>query len=183
MVLPDTFPCYSAYVPSFQISYYSRAIILVSASYCFTLDVLMLEVSCVGYTPRAWDPRFLQSILDGPLYIEAKWLNVWSVASLDRCSINHETKFKNMRFANPDIISNFAIANTCSRAVLMLGNISIYLQSRTSSKIISETINVHILWNFLYFTITIDNNVKVGNISYGSLLQTINCCNNTNNFK
>ena len=24
----------------------------------------MREVSCVGYTPRAWDPRSLQSILD-----------------------------------------------------------------------------------------------------------------------
>ena len=43
--------------------------ILVSVfSSCFTPAVPMLEVSCVGYTPRAWDPRSLQSMLNGPLY-------------------------------------------------------------------------------------------------------------------
>ena len=40
--------------------------ILVSASSsCFSLAVSMHEASCVGYTPRAWDPRSLRSILDG----------------------------------------------------------------------------------------------------------------------
>ena len=34
-------------------------------------------------TPRAWDPRSLQSMLDGPLYFEAKWLYGRSVA-IDR---------------------------------------------------------------------------------------------------
>ena len=53
-----------AHVPFFQISYYSLAIILMSASSsCFTHDVLMREVPYVGYTPRAWYPRSLQSIL------------------------------------------------------------------------------------------------------------------------
>ena len=28
----------------------------------------MLEVSCVRYTPRAWDTRSLKSMLNGPLY-------------------------------------------------------------------------------------------------------------------
>ena len=53
----------------FQIPYYSLAIILVSASSsCFTLAVPLREVSCLGYTPRAWDTRSLQSMLNGPLY-------------------------------------------------------------------------------------------------------------------
>ena len=39
----------------------------------FTLTVPMREVSCVEYSPRAWDPRSLQSILDVPLYF---WLVV-----------------------------------------------------------------------------------------------------------
>ena len=48
-----------------NISSYSPAIILVRASYsCITLAVLKREVPSVGYTPHAWDPRFLQSILD-----------------------------------------------------------------------------------------------------------------------
>ena len=50
-------------------------------SSCFTLAVTMREVYCVGYTPRAWDPRTLQSILDGPLYFEAKGLNGRNVAT------------------------------------------------------------------------------------------------------
>ena len=29
----------------------------------------MREIYCVGYTPRAWDPRFLWSMLNGPLYL------------------------------------------------------------------------------------------------------------------
>ena len=45
----------------------SFAIILVSApSSCFTLDAPMREVSCVGYTPRAWEPGSLQC----PYYID-----------------------------------------------------------------------------------------------------------------
>ena len=57
-----------------QISYYSIAITLASASSsCFTLAIPIREVYCVGYTPRAWDPLYLQSILDGPLYFEAKY--------------------------------------------------------------------------------------------------------------
>ena len=39
-----------------------------NSSSCFTLAVPMREVSCVGYTPRAWDPRSLQSMLNGPAY-------------------------------------------------------------------------------------------------------------------
>ena len=43
--------------------------ILVSAfSSHFTLAVPMSEVSCVEYTLRAWDPRSLQSMLNGVLY-------------------------------------------------------------------------------------------------------------------
>ena len=46
-------------------------IILVSASSsCFTLTVLMREVSCVGYTPRAWNPRPLYAMLNGLLYFD-----------------------------------------------------------------------------------------------------------------
>ena len=63
-----TFPPYSAHV-SFHISYNSLTIILVSApTVSFALAVSMREVYCVEYTPRAWDPRSLQSILDVPLY-------------------------------------------------------------------------------------------------------------------
>ena len=44
-------------------------IILVSiSSSSFVLAVPMREVYCVGYTFRAWHPRSLQSILNGPLY-------------------------------------------------------------------------------------------------------------------
>ena len=54
------FHLYSAHVPSFHISYYCFNIILVAASSSFfTLTVLMREVYCVEYTPRAWDPRSL----------------------------------------------------------------------------------------------------------------------------
>ena len=61
-------PCYSAHVPSFHISYYPLIIILVSAHISsFTFAVSMREVYCVVYTPRAWDPRSLQSILNIPL--------------------------------------------------------------------------------------------------------------------
>ena len=63
-----------AHVPFFQISYYCLDVILVSASSsCFALAVLMREVPCVRYTPRAWDLRSLKFILDGPLYFEANW--------------------------------------------------------------------------------------------------------------
>ena len=65
----ETFHPYSARVASFHISYYSLTIILVSApTFSFTLAVPICEVYCVGYAPRAWDPRSLQSILDVPLY-------------------------------------------------------------------------------------------------------------------
>ena len=37
-------------------------------SYYFTLVVPMREVSCVGYTHRAWEPRSLLSMLNGHLY-------------------------------------------------------------------------------------------------------------------
>ena len=47
-------------------------IILESApSSCFTLAVPMRGVSCVGYTPITWDPRSLQSMLNGPLYLRS----------------------------------------------------------------------------------------------------------------
>ena len=53
--------------PSFHISYYSLTIILVSSpSSCFHLAVPILRVSCAGYTPRAWDPRSLYTILNVP---------------------------------------------------------------------------------------------------------------------
>ena len=62
-------PSYSAHVPFFHISYYSLTTIVVSApTSSFILAVSMREVYCVGYTPHAWDPRSLQSILDVPLY-------------------------------------------------------------------------------------------------------------------
>ena len=49
--------------------------------FIFNLAVFMREVSCVGYTLRAWGPFSLQSMLDGPLYFGAKWLNGRSVAT------------------------------------------------------------------------------------------------------
>ena len=55
-----------AQVPFFQITYYSLALFVSVSSSCFTLAVP--QVYCVGYTPRAWDPRLLQSMLNGPLY-------------------------------------------------------------------------------------------------------------------
>ena len=58
-------PCLglSSFVPTFLFQ-------IPSPSY-FTLTVSMREVYRVGYTPRAWDPRSLQSIPDGSLYFEA----------------------------------------------------------------------------------------------------------------
>ena len=55
---------------------YSLTIILVSApTSCFTFAVPMREVSCVGYTLRAWDLRSLQFILYVPLYFRRVVMN------------------------------------------------------------------------------------------------------------
>ena len=63
-----------AHVPSFYTSYYSLTITLVSApTSCFTFAVSMREVYCVGCTPRAWDPRSLQSILDHSMHLSDKY--------------------------------------------------------------------------------------------------------------
>ena len=43
--------------------------ILVSSFSYFTLAVHMREASRVRYTPRAWDPPFLLSMLNGLLYL------------------------------------------------------------------------------------------------------------------
>ena len=57
------------HVPFLQISFYSITMIVVSASSsCFTLAVPMCKTYCVAYTPRAWDPRSLLSMLNDPLY-------------------------------------------------------------------------------------------------------------------
>ena len=65
-----------AHIPCFQISYYSFCIILASAtSSCFTLAVPMRDLSCVGYTLCAWDPRSLssiQSLYFGAITLELK---------------------------------------------------------------------------------------------------------------
>ena len=54
-----TFPV-RIHVPFIHISYNSITIILVSvSSSCLILVVPMREVSCVRYTPRAWDSRSL----------------------------------------------------------------------------------------------------------------------------
>ena len=81
-------------VPLFYISYYSFAIILVSASSsCFTLAVPMREVYCVGYTPRAWDPRSLQPVLDGPLFFRSELALVTeALRSIDQISRLSEYK-------------------------------------------------------------------------------------------
>ena len=59
---------HSAHIPSFRISNYFAIILVSASSACFTLAVSMREVSFVVYTPRAWDPRSLQSMLNSPLY-------------------------------------------------------------------------------------------------------------------
>ena len=83
-----------AHVSFFQISYYSLAIILVSVSSSFiTLAIPMREVFCVGYTPRAWDPRYLQAILDGPFRVfrgEMALLMIDAFLSIDR-RVDHKT--------------------------------------------------------------------------------------------
>ena len=60
---------YSVHVPIFHISHSSFTMIL---GVCFLLSfqivVLVREVSCVGYTHRAWGSRFLWSMLNGSLY-------------------------------------------------------------------------------------------------------------------
>ena len=64
----ELFP--SSIVPTFlpSIFHTTLTIILVSvSSSSFTLAVSMSEVYCVGYTPRAWDPCFLQCVLGVPL--------------------------------------------------------------------------------------------------------------------
>ena len=65
-----TFP-FRAHVPYFYISYYSLTITLARTS-SVTLAVHMRKVYCLGYTPRAWDPRSLQSILNVPLVFLAR---------------------------------------------------------------------------------------------------------------
>ena len=80
------FPFVSTVLSSFHI-----IMILVSApSSYFTLAVSMREVLCVGYTPREWDPRSLQSILNGLLYFRPlKWSPLFSIL------VNNVTKFYN----------------------------------------------------------------------------------------
>ena len=51
-----TFPL-RARVPLFWISYYSHYSYV--RYFLFALAIPMREVYCVGYTPRAWDPRSL----------------------------------------------------------------------------------------------------------------------------
>ena len=77
-------PCFGLFpfLPTFLSSRFltTRLLLFLSvSSSCFTL-VLMREVSCVGYIPRAWDTSSLQSILDGLLFFETKWLNGRNVA-------------------------------------------------------------------------------------------------------
>ena len=56
-VLEFFLPCPHVSFP--QVSYYSLVLTLVSASSSFfTFVVPMREVSCGGYTPRAWEPPF-----------------------------------------------------------------------------------------------------------------------------
>ena len=52
--------------PFFQISWNTLLLLL-----CLLLPpaVPMRKVYCVGYTPRAWDPRSLQSMLNDYLYL------------------------------------------------------------------------------------------------------------------
>ena len=59
---------FRSHVFFFQISFLTPLlIILVSDSFsCFSFVVSMHEISCVGYTPCARDPRPLQPVLDGP---------------------------------------------------------------------------------------------------------------------
>ena len=61
------------FVPTF-LSFISHATLLllysrVSSFSYFSFAVPMREVSCMGYTPRAWDPRSVQSMLNNPLYL------------------------------------------------------------------------------------------------------------------
>ena len=65
-----TFLTCSAHVPLFQISYSPTTVLASASSSYFFLAIPMREVSCMGYIPRAWDPRSLQCILDCPLYVE-----------------------------------------------------------------------------------------------------------------
>ena len=58
-----------AHFLSFYVSYYSLTIILLSSSSSYLhLAVPMHKVFCADYAPRAWDPRSLQFMLNGPLY-------------------------------------------------------------------------------------------------------------------
>ena len=67
------FAPYSAHVPSFHISRYSLTIILASApTFSFTLAVPIREVYCAKYTPRAWDLRSLQFIINVPFVFPAR---------------------------------------------------------------------------------------------------------------
>ena len=59
-------------------------------------------------TPCAWDPRYLQPILDGPLYLEAKWC---SGRSVDMDTKNKSTDIKSLL-----IFRSYA----CSGALLLI---------------------------------------------------------------
>ena len=66
----------------FQISYWSPAIVLVSApSSCFTLAVPMRKGPCEGHTLRACEPSSLPSMLNGP----------WHFGLLQRLCIDKTT--------------------------------------------------------------------------------------------
>ena len=49
----------------------NHPILVSGSSFYFTLAVSMCEISCVGYAFYVWDPRSLQYILDGPVYLNA----------------------------------------------------------------------------------------------------------------
>ena len=63
-----TFPPFSAHVLFFHISYYLTITLVSAPASFFSLAVPMHEVYCVGYSPRAWAPRSLQSMLDDSFY-------------------------------------------------------------------------------------------------------------------
>ena len=81
--------CPRYFLPDF---FYSFTIILVSASFSyFTLALPIREIYCVEYTPRAWDARSLQSILNGPLYFEGEKAELPKRCYIDRPLVDHKT--------------------------------------------------------------------------------------------
>ena len=80
----------------------------------------MRKVYCVGYTPRPWDPRYLQAILECPLYFEQK--NIFRVVSESVSDVFISVK------AFKALLDFYWASDALSKQVIIIINIARYTE-------------------------------------------------------